>query len=98
MEEIRIKNKTHIGEKYDIQTVELMAFKGGASVHFQIMKCRTTGRITTPSVDIFAHSSNKDILPSNFQIKIFTDSKMTKKTEKKINYSVIKVTTKEDSE
>jgi len=98
MEEIQIENRTHEGEHYDIQTVQLSAFKGGASVHFQIMKCKVTGELTAPTVDVFAHSSNKNMLPQNFELKVFADNKMTKNTVNRGSYSIINMKPKEESQ
>lgn len=95
MEEITITNRIYEGKKYDIQTVQLAAFEGGASVHFQIMKCKVTGKITAPTVDVFAHSSNDNMLPQKFELKIFADNKMTKNTVHNETYSVINMIPKE---
>jgi len=99
MEVIKIENRIYTeGSTYDIQTVQLMM--NGASVHVQIMKNKHTGELKTPSVDVFSHSPFNNKFPTDFEVKIFTESKMTKKSRKvgRSGFQVIDIAVKEESQ
>jgi len=98
MEEITIENRIYTeGSTYDIQTVELMM--DGASVHVQVMKNKHTGELGTPCVSVHSHSSFNNKFPTNFEIKIFTEDKMTKKT-RRVNgcFQVVDIAVMEESQ
>ena len=56
MEEIEVESRVYYGNNYDLQTVQVMM--DGVHVHVQIMKHRLTGELASPTVDVFALSSN----------------------------------------
>jgi len=98
MEEIQIENRIYTdGDNYDVQTVELMMH--GLGVHVQLLKNKHTGKLSTPSVKVFAHHTNDDKLPSDFVLTIFTEDKMTKQS-KILNkdFQVVKIGVKGESQ